>query len=56
MKAIYFDKPEQVLFYNPLIRLLANIFGAKYFVSKCNVCGKIPTEVYGKTCIDHIHE
>jgi hypothetical protein len=54
MKAKYYNKPENVLFYNPIIRLLAIIFGAKHFVIKCRVCGKIPTEIYGDTCLDHI--
>jgi len=53
MKAKYYSKPEHVLFYNPLTRLLARIFGAKHFVIKCRVCGKIPTEIYGDTCLDH---
>lgn len=53
MKAKYYNKPENVLFYDPITRLLARIFGAKYFVIKCRVCGKIPTEIYGDTCLDH---
>ena len=53
MKAKYYSKPEHVLFYNPITRLLARIFGAKHFVIKCRVCGKIPTEIYGDTCLDH---
>ncbi len=53
MKAKYYNKPENVLFYNPITRLLARMFGAKYFVTKCRVCGKIPTEIYGDTCLDH---
>lgn len=54
MKTKYYNKPEHVLFFDPLTRLLANIFGAKQFVIKCRVCGKIPTDVYGYTCLDHI--
>lgn len=54
MKAKYFNKPEDVLFFNPITRLLSKIFGAKHFVIKCRVCGKIPTDVYGDTCLDHI--
>ena len=54
MKAKYYNKPEDVLFYNPFIRLLTKIFGPKHFVVKCKVCGKIPTEIYGDTCLDHI--
>ncbi len=54
MKAKYYNKPEDVLFFNPITRLLAKIFGAKYFVTKCRVCGKIPTEIYIDTCLDHI--
>jgi len=54
MKAKYYNKPENLLFINPITRLLAKIFGAKYFVTKCRVCGKIPTAVYGDTCLDHI--
>jgi len=53
MKAEYYSNPENVLFINPIIRLLARIFGAKHFVVKCKVCGKIPTEIYGDTCLDH---
>ena len=53
MRASYYSKPEYVLFYDPITRLLARIFGAKHFVIKCRVCGKIPTEIYGDTCLDH---
>ena len=53
MKAEYYNKPENVLFINPITRLLVKIFGAKYFVIKCRVCGKIPTEIYGDACLDH---
>ena len=53
MKAKYYSKPENVLFYSLITRLLARIFGAKYFVIKCRVCGRIPTEMYGDTCLDH---
>ena len=56
MKAKYFDKPEHVLFYDPFTRFLSKIFGAKHFVKKCRVCGKIPTELYGDTCLDHKDE
>jgi len=52
VKAEYYNKPENVLFINPITRLLAKIFGAKYFVTKCRVCEKIPTDVYGDTCLD----
>lgn len=53
MKAKYYSDPENVLFYDPIIRLLARIFGAKHFVIKCKVCGKIPTKICGNTCLDH---
>jgi len=53
-KAKFYTKPENVLFYDPFTRFLAKIFGAKHFVIKCSVCGKIPTELYGKTCLNHI--
>ena len=54
MKAKYYNKPKNVLFINPILRLLSKIFGAKYFVTKCRVCGKIPIDVYGDTCSVHI--
>ncbi|MGK0446561.1 MAG: hypothetical protein ACJA2M_000330 [Polaribacter sp.] len=53
MKAKYYSRPENVLFYGPITRLLARIFGSKYFVIKCKVCGNIPTEIYGNDCLDH---
>lgn len=53
MKVEYYNKPENVLFIDPITRLLAKIFGAKYFVTKCRVCGKIPTEIYDNACLDH---
>ena len=53
MKAKYYNKPENVLFYDLITRFLARIFGAKYFAIKCRVCGKIPAEIYGDTCLDH---
>ena len=41
----HYHKAEQVLFFNPLKRLLSKVFGAKYFVIKCKCCEKIPCEV-----------
>ena len=52
MKAKYYNKPENVLFYNPTTRLLARIFGAKYFVIKCKDCKQIPTELINGYCWD----
>ena len=54
MRAEFFNEPKGVLFFNPIIRLLAKVFGHKYFIKRCKVCGKIPTEMYGKTCFNHI--
>jgi hypothetical protein len=53
MKAEYYKKAENVLFFNPIERLLAKIFGADKMVIKCKTCGKIPTEVYEGYCLDH---
>jgi len=53
MNASYYKKTEDVLFFSPITRLLAKVFGAKYFIYKCKTCRKIPTEIYGKYCLDH---
>ena len=55
MSKDYYDKPENVLFYDPVVRFLAKLFGSKYFIKKCEVCNKIPTELYGKRCKKHIN-
>lgn len=54
MKAKFYKSPDQVLFFNPIERFLAKIFGAKRMVFKCKTCKKIPTEVFGGYCKDHI--
>ena len=54
MRTTYYNKPEDVLFIDPLTRFLTKIFGAEHFVIRCKVCNKIPTDVYGDTCIKHI--
>jgi hypothetical protein len=53
MKAKYYNKPEDVLFYDPIIRLVAKIIGPSKVVRRCKTCGKIPTELYGGYCFDH---
>jgi hypothetical protein len=40
----YYSKPEHVLFFDPITRLLAKLFGASAFVIKCKDCKRIPTE------------
>ena len=54
MKARYFESANDVLFFDPIVRLLARVFGPERFVIKCKTCGKIPTEVYGNKCVDHV--
>lgn len=54
MTTKYYSKPENVLFLDRTTRTLAKIFGAKYFVKRCKVCGKIPTEIYEGHCFEHI--
>ena len=54
MKTQYYNKLEDVLFFNPTTKLLVKIFGAKYFVIRCKICNKIPAEIYGNTCLEHI--
>lgn len=56
MNARYFEKPEHVLFINPIVRFLSKIFGAKRLVVRCKTCGKIPTDLYGSYCLDHFKE
>ncbi len=53
MKAKYYEKPENVIFFNPIDRLLVKILGADRMVIKCKACGKIPTEIYDGYCLDH---
>ena len=53
MDTRYFNKAENVLFYNPMTRLLAKIFGPNNYIHKCKTCGKIPTEVWGEYCFKH---
>ena len=50
----YYKTPDSVIFQDPVIRLLAKVFGNKHFVIRCRACGKIPCDVYGETCEDHI--
>lgn len=54
MKAEYFESEDDVLFINPITRFLSKIFGPKPFVIKCSICNKIPTDIYGDRCKDHI--
>jgi hypothetical protein len=54
MKARYFKSADDVLFLNSIPRFLARIFGNEALVIKCKVCKKIPTEVYGNVCLEHI--
>ena len=50
----YFSSADDVMFYNPIVRFLAKIFGNEKFVFRCKSCNKIPTELISgecKTCI-----
>lgn len=49
----YYKKPEDVLFFSPVVRLLARVFGPEYFVTRCKTCKLIPIEVYGGYCKKH---
>lgn len=50
----YYEKPENVLFFSPVVRLLVRIFGPEHFVMRCKTCNKIPTDMYGEYCEKHI--
>lgn len=49
----YYKTPEHVIFFSPMIRFLSKVTSPKYFIIRCEVCGKIPTELYGKFCLKH---
>jgi hypothetical protein len=51
---IYFKK-DNVIFMNPIIRFLSKIFGKENFVIRCEVCNKIPCDIYGNRCEKHIN-
>ena len=55
-KARYFKNPEDVIFFHPIQRFFVWLFGAERMVKRCKVCGKIPTELYGGYCLDHIQK
>lgn len=52
MKARYFENADQVMFIHPINRFLTKLFGKDIMVHKCKDCKKIPTDVYGKYCLD----
>jgi hypothetical protein len=52
-KSIYFKSFDDIIITSPVIRLLAKIFGKKYFVVKCKSCNRYPTEIIErKYCSD----
>ena len=53
MEARYYKTPKHVMFYNPIQRLLAKVFGPESCVMRCKTCNKIPTEMYGDYCFNH---
>lgn len=53
MNVRYYDKPEDVIFRSPVIRLLVKIFGPNRFVYRCKTCGKIPADLYEGHCLLH---
>ena len=53
MVSRYYKKSEDVLFFNPITRFLAKVFGPEKFIIRCKECGKIPTEMYGEYCFTH---
>lgn len=46
----YYEKPEHVLIYNPIVRLIKKVF-KEFGVKRCKACNKMPTELIGDNCI-----
>ena len=51
-KARYFKSADDVLFFHPIPRFLARIFGNEALVIKCKECKQIPTVIISGYCWD----
>lgn len=51
-KASYYSNPDQVMLLHPIQRFFAWMFGKEAMITRCEDCKQIPTELYGKRCVD----
>lgn len=47
----YYESADHVLFVNPIVRLLAKVFGNERYIIRCKTCNKIPVNLYGDYCL-----